>query len=55
MPAYAPVGNPTDDVWNEYLDKLTTCIIRKLKSDIRIIATDVNSSMGTASSNRDGP
>ena len=24
--SYAPVGNAPDDVWKEYLDKLTTCI-----------------------------
>ena len=35
--AYAPVGNAPDDVWNEHLDKLTTCIERKRKSDILII------------------
>ena len=44
MIAYVP-----DDVWNEYLDKLTTCTVRKRKSDILIIGTDTNSSMGTAS------
>ena len=43
------------DVWNEYLDKLTTCIIWKCKSDILIIGTDANSSMETDSGHSDGP
>ena len=37
MIAYVP-----DNVWNEYLDKLTTCMVRKRKSDILIIGTDTN-------------
>ena len=46
---YAPVGNVPNDVCIEYLDKLTAYIKRKRKSDILIIGTDANSSMGTAS------
>ena len=52
---YASVGNTPDDVWDEYLDKLTTCIKRKRKSDIFIIGTDTNSSMRTVSVRSDGP
>ena len=37
MIAYVP-----DNVWNEYLDKLRTCMVRKRKSDILIIGTDTN-------------
>ena len=46
---YAPVGNVPNDVCTEYLDKLTAYMKRKRKSDILIIGTDANSSMGTAS------
>ena len=46
MSAYAPVGNAPVDVWNEYLEKLTTCTAQKRKSDILIIGTDANSNMG---------
>ena len=46
---YTPVGNVPIDVCIEYLDKLTAYIKRKRKSDILIIVTDANSSMGTAS------
>ena len=49
------VGNALDDVCNEYLDKLTTFIVRKHKLDIFIIGTDANTSMGTASARSDGP
>lgn len=39
--AYVPVGNNApDDVWNEYVDKLTIYIVQKCKSDILIIGTD---------------
>ena len=55
VPSYAPVGNAPHDVWNEYLYKLTTCIERKRKSDILIIGTDANSSMGTTSARTHGP
>ena len=47
--------NAPDDVWNEYLDKLTTCIVRKHKSDIFTTGTDADSSMGTSSERCDGP
>ena len=53
MSAYAPVGNAPDDVWNEYLDKLTTCIIRKRKSAVPIICTEANSDIGAASARSD--
>ena len=46
---YAPVGNVPNDVCTEYLDKLTAYMKRKRESDILIIVTDANSSMGTAS------
>ena len=46
---YAPVGNVPNDVCTEYLDKLTAYMKRKRKSDILIIVTDANSSMGMAS------
>ena len=46
---YAPVGNVPNVVCTEYLDKLTAYMKRKRKSDILIIVTDANSSMGTAS------
>ena len=46
---YAPVGNVPNDVCIEYLDKLTAYFKQKRKSDILIIGTDANSSMGTAS------
>ena len=50
--AYAPVGNTPDNVWNEYLDKLATCIVQKRKSDILIIGTDANSSIDASITSR---
>ena len=44
--AYAPVGNAPKNEWEDYFDKLTTCLQRKQNNDIIIIGTDCNSSMG---------
>ena len=52
--AYASVGNAPDDIWTQYLDNLTTCIERRQKSDILIIGTDSNSSIGCAPEQTDG-
>ena len=53
--AYVLVSNAPDDVWDKYLNKLTTCIKRKRNLDVLIIGTDANSRMGTASARGDGP
>ena len=44
--AYAPVGNAPDVIWNDFFDKLSTCISRKRAEDILVIGADCNASMG---------
>ena len=44
--AYAPVSTATDVVWDDYYDKLQTCIGRRRTEDILLIGTDSNSSIG---------
>ena len=45
--AYAPVGKADDSKWEEFFELLTTCVARKPGSDILLIGSDVNSSLGT--------
>ena len=44
--AYAPVGNAAVALWQDFFDKLETCISRKRRDDILLIGADTNSSMG---------
>ena len=55
MSAYAPVGNAPNNVWDEYLENLTSCINRKRGGDILIIGSDCNSSIGCSVEKDDGP
>ena len=45
--AYAPVGVADDNVWDTFLENLERCIYSKRESDILIIGSDTNSSLGT--------
>ena len=45
--AYAPVGKADDLKWEEFFELLSTCVARKTESDILLIGSDVNSSLGT--------
>ena len=45
--AYAPVGKADDLKWEELFELLSTCVARKTESDILLIGSDVNSSLGT--------
>ena len=45
--AYAPVGKADDSKWEEFFELLTTCVAKKPESDILLIGSDVNSSLGT--------
>ena len=47
--AYALVGKAPENEWEDYFDKLTTCLRRKRNNDIIVIGTDCNSSMGCKS------
>ena len=47
--AYAVVGKAPENEWEDYFDKLTTCLRRKRNNDIIVIGTDCNSSMGCKS------
>ena len=49
--AYCPVGKADPEVWEEFLERLDTCISRKAKDDILIIGMDSNSSIGTMKRN----
>ena len=49
--AYAPVGNASENDWNNFFDQLRICISRKKKNDILVIGADTNSSMGQSDSN----
>ena len=53
--AYAPVGNAPDNVWEDYLEKLTNCIKKRRNDDILIIGSDCNASVGCATDNDNGP
>ena len=49
--AYAPVGNASENDWNNFFDQLRICISRKKKNDILVIGADTNSSMGQSDNN----
>ena len=46
--AYAPDSSKSEEVWTEYIDLLDICIQRKRTSDILVIGTDTNASMGVS-------
>ena len=46
--AYAPVGVADDDVWEDFLSKLDSCISKKHPDDVLVIGCDSNSSMGVS-------
>ena len=46
--AYAPDSSKSEDDWLNYLDQLDSCIQRKHPSDILVIGTDANASMGVS-------
>ena len=57
--AYAPFSSQSDEVCDDYYDKIDRCIEIKRADDILIIGTDVNSSIGisqesVANSERNG-
>ena len=45
--AYAPIGIADVNVWDTFLENLERCIHSKRESDILIIGSDTNSSLGT--------
>ena len=47
--AYAPVGKAPENEWEDYFDKLTTCLRRKRNNNIIVIGTNCNCSMGCKS------
>ena len=49
--AYCPVGKADPDLWEEFLERLDTCISRKATDDILLIGMDSNSSIGTMKRN----
>ena len=46
--AYAPIGSADQSHWDDFMDKLDTCIARRLKGDIVVIGADTNSNMGVS-------
>ena len=48
--AYAPVSSSIDSVWQDYYQKLETCINRSHPADILIIGSDCNACLGISSS-----
>ena len=44
--AYAPIGAASQEDWEEFFDKVTQCISRKLPGDMLVMGIDANSSMG---------
>ena len=53
--AYAPIGNASDNIWNDYLENFTNCINKRHNDDILIISSDCNASVGCATENDNGP
>jgi len=49
--AYAPVGVADENIWEDFLTKLDTCISKKQPDDILVIGCDSNSSMGVSQLN----
>ena len=47
--AYATVDKAPKNEWEDYFNKLTTCLQRKRNNDTIVIGTDCNSSMGCKS------
>ena len=45
--AYCPVGKADPELWEEFFERLDTCMSRKVKDDILMIGMDSNSSIGT--------
>ena len=45
--AYCPVGNAKHELWEDFFERLRSCISRKETSDILLIGIDANSSLGT--------
>ena len=52
--AYAPVGTADQKLWDEFFEQLNSCCSRKQRSDILIIGSDTNSSMGCGSKSDQG-
>jgi len=48
--AYAPVGAANQNLWDDSIEKLESCIHRKPAGDIFVIGCDSNSSMGVSQS-----
>ena len=46
--AYAPDSSKSEEDWLNYLDQLDSCIQRKHPSDILVIGTQANASMGVS-------
>ena len=44
--AYCPVGNAKHELWEDFFERLRSCISRKETSDILLIGIDANSSLG---------
>ena len=44
--AYAPIGKADQTEWDEYFSNLSDCLDKKHETDILILGTDTNSSMG---------
>ena len=46
--AFAPIGSANKKLWDNFIEKLETCISRKHPNDILVIGCDTNSSIGTS-------
>ena len=46
--AYAPVGAANQNIWDDFMAKIESCIDRKPPGDILVIGCDSNSSMGVS-------
>ena len=46
--AYAPDSSYPEEVWDDYIEQLEVCMLRKQHNDILVICSDTNSSMGVS-------